>query len=78
MATPEAAAEMMKMIEQLRLQVTDLNSRLVKAEEDARQLKAQGESTKDEDKAEKTKKEIKGYDVKHMQRPELYDGKPAS
>ena len=75
MATPEDAKAMKELIDTLRLQVEDLNTRLVKAEENVKKAdepKAE-EASKDDEKGKV--KDIKGFDVKNMPRPESYDRK---
>ena len=65
MVSAETVKEMKDMIETLKAQVTDLNARLLKAEGEVMK------GTKAE--YEEKKKEIRGFDAKHMPRPEAYD-----
>ena len=81
MATPEATAEAVKemkeVIETLKNQVLELNTRLMKAEDEVKTTKVKMMDEIGGMKDEKNKpKDIRGFDVKFMPKPDPYDGKP--
>ena len=85
MATLEAAAaqekemkEMKEIVDILKRQVIDLNTRLESAEQEVKKAQAKGAEAAKADEKDKVTKDIRGFDIKHMPRPEPYDGKAAS